>query len=268
MGGTTRDGPASASLVKELKTMRKEMEALKKKVGDKNSTKGKKKALKKDKGKAKKNGSSKADKKVKKPTSTPKKKKTQTTGQDKGKEKAKACRHRGFVFKGQGVELSHEVEYRLSLGKRFLFNKFFFRNEENNEYDAAFKDYKWLPNPEAPKAHQTLEDALDVRWEAIKRLFAVSRTEPKPALCYTVGMESLRQYLRERKFLVKPTDKNLGLAIITSEWYRKQVLTHLQSDNFCEIDVTEATRIMQYYFLRIKDSELMMYNIEGMTEQK
>jgi hypothetical protein len=56
------------------------------------------------------------------------------------------------------------------------------------------------------------------------------------------NISNLQKYLIANRILIKNTDKNLGVAVVRKDWYRKMCLTHLESDVFSAIETFEDAR--------------------------
>jgi len=145
-------------------------------------------------------------------------------------------------FIGPGVALDLQSRQQLSLNGKFVLHaqrnnmllpkavehlrrtirtKWFFRDRESRDYIAKFHTKStWTP----PKASIRVEKALD----KVERSL-LSQASLLPSRSYHLNPEtsSLCRYLREKKYLVKITDKNLGLAVVSSDWYLEQCRLHL-----------------------------------------
>lgn len=145
-------------------------------------------------------------------------------------------------FIGPGVALEKQYRQQLSLNGKFVLHaqrnnmllpkalaqlrrtiriRWFFRDESSQPYIAKFRTKsEWTP----PKASIRVEKAIDHVERAL-----LSQASLLPSRSYHLNPEtsSLCKYLREKGYLVKITDKNLGLAVVSSEWYLEQCKLHL-----------------------------------------
>lgn len=148
------------------------------------------------------------------------------------------------VFSGPGVHLDQETKQKLSLNGKFVLHaqknpnlipeavqqlkrsvriRWFFRRKPQKQFfnKKFHTKSEWDP----PKADPQIEEAL--RQVEVSLL---SQTNTLPSKSYLLNPETknLCQTLREKQYLVKITDKNLGLAVISSEWYMEQCEKHLR----------------------------------------
>lgn len=153
-------------------------------------------------------------------------------------------------FIGPGVALDKQHRQQLSLNGKFVLHaqrnnkllplavsqlrrtirtKWFFRDKEDRPYIAKFRiKSEWTP----PQASIRVEKAIDQVERAL-----LSQASLLPSRSYHLNPEtsSLCTYLREKQYLVKITDKNLGLAVVSSDWYMNQCDAHLSQANAYEL---------------------------------
>ena len=151
------------------------------------------------------------------------------------------------VFQGPSISLPDEIKHVLSLNGKFILHKpmkkalvaqaylpllkavrtqFFFKDRPiNPSYIPQFhiKQDGWEP----PVMPHYLEGALyKVKTELSNQLACMPNT-PKsntnPCTSKVLG------FLTEMKYLVKLTDKNLGLSVISLDWYMQQCYMHLSN---------------------------------------
>jgi len=161
-----------------------------------------------------------------------------------------------------GLEMSDTHLKLLSLGSRFLLP----RMENRSLPEESFSDFeervRWnyhmtfrvknknlyfnhdyvVPKEsrkKAPKGSMAIEDGLAMGRRNLG--IQVNRTpvrREKDVLSPLIP--GLLEELATRKFLVLPTDKNLGLALITREWFVEKAHDHLYSTSYAEISADEA----------------------------
>jgi hypothetical protein len=150
------------------------------------------------------------------------------------------------VFMGPGVVLDRDSRQKLSLNGKFVLHaqrdnrllptamktlrrtiriKWFFRDKPDRPYREKFRTKSdWEP----PKATLRIELAIDRVERAL-----LSQASLLPSRSYQLNPEisPLCKYLRESKYLVKITDKNLGLSVVTKDWYLEQCHKHLNDED-------------------------------------
>ncbi len=104
------------------------------------------------------------------------------------------------------------------------------------------KNYNWHPPPAPPIIEDSLcafENALKERKE--KQLRCKNSTRANPNNLTTPQLNTLRALRQNKGLIIKPTDKNLGPAVMETSQYIKQVLQeHLLSKDYQELTQQEA----------------------------
>jgi hypothetical protein len=104
------------------------------------------------------------------------------------------------------------------------------------------KNYNWHPPPAPPIIEDSLcafENALKERKE--KQLRCKNSTRANPNNLTTLQLNTLRALRQNKGLIIKPTDKNLGPAVMETSQYIKQVLQeHLLSKDYQELTQQEA----------------------------
>jgi len=149
-------------------------------------------------------------------------------------------------FVGQGVDLPGQYAIQLSLNGKFCL----YAQKDTSMVPAAMKALRrtveikaffatkpaskanyiprfhvksdWTP----PTETAGLPEALDAMEAA---LFKQVSALPHKAYLRNPEVRHLKEFLTEKKYLVKITDKNLGLAVVTSDWYTEQCQEHLSN---------------------------------------
>lgn len=152
------------------------------------------------------------------------------------------------IFLGKGVHLDLSSRQSLNLNGKFVLHcqknpsllpqaisqlrrtiriRWFFRHKSLNTDRSFHVKSDWEP----PKATARIERAIEQTEAAL-----LSQDTALPSRSYMLNPEvkTLCQYLREKQYLVKITDKNLGLAVVTRQWYMEQCLKHLSQQNAYE----------------------------------
>lgn len=109
--------------------------------------------------------------------------------------------------------------------RRSIRIKWFFRDKPENPYYIPrfhVKNSEWDP----PTAPDIIEEAM-IKME--KALVKQASSLPQSMFLLNPDIKSLRDFLQDGQFLVKITDKNLGLAVITKDWYSKECELHLSN---------------------------------------
>jgi len=149
-------------------------------------------------------------------------------------------------FIGQGVDLPGQFALQLSLNGKFCL----YAQKDTTMVPAAMKALRrtveikaFFATKPASKAHYIprfhiksdwtpptetagLPEALDAMEAA---LFKQISALPHKAYLRNPEVRHLKEFLTEKKYLVKITDKNLGLAVVTSDWYTEQCQEHLSN---------------------------------------
>lgn len=83
--------------------------------------------------------------------------------------------------------------------------------------------------------------------------------------------KALQELKHETPFLIKPSDKNLGICIVSKTWYTNQVMKHLQSDTY-EIFTgslsTHVTKLKQLLSNLRQSSSLVRFILEHTTDAR
>lgn len=155
--------------------------------------------------------------------------------------------YKAEVFQGPDVSLPKEIRQALALNGKFVLHtksdimlvndafvafqkairtKWFFRDNYQNKYYVPKFHVRstWEP----PKASPAVERAT---FAARHALFRQVRMEGKDSRPLNPETNNLRRFLEEKSFLVKITDKNLGLAVVSKSWYLQQCRAHLCKTN-------------------------------------
>ncbi|EKD16963.1 hypothetical protein MBM_04540 [Drepanopeziza brunnea f. sp. 'multigermtubi' MB_m1] len=150
------------------------------------------------------------------------------------------------IFQGPNVFLPENIRQTLSLNGKFILHdkmrpqlvreawlklqrsirtKFYFKDRPvNPSYIPQFhiKQDDWDP----PKASDELESGLiEIKHALYKQINALPKLTPR----HNPNLRDLKQYLTEKNYLVKITDKNLGLSVISLDWYKEQVAIHMSN---------------------------------------
>ena len=150
------------------------------------------------------------------------------------------------AFIGYGVSLPKDIRMQLSLNGKYCLHaqknttlipaamqqlqrtvriRTLFAGRERNRglYIPKFHTKSdWEP----PLGPEMVEDGLDAMQAA---LFRQVSALPHKAFQRNPETKRLKEFLGEKKYLVKITDKNLGLAIVTEDWYNLHCEEHLRN---------------------------------------
>jgi len=149
-------------------------------------------------------------------------------------------------FIGQGIDLPGQFALQLALNGKFCL----YAQKDTTKVPAAMTALRrtieikaFFATKPASKAHYIprfhvksdwepptetagLPEALDAMEAA---LFKQVSALPHKAYLRNPEVRHLKEFLSEKKYLVKITDKNLGLAVVTSDWYTEQCQEHLSN---------------------------------------
>lgn len=149
------------------------------------------------------------------------------------------------VFKGPGVpDIPDDIDYFLSNNLKFIFPqdlnftlvrdayakfcrtvriRHHFKDQEDTDFIARIH----VPNPtwNPPSAPAHIEAGLEAGMAALRDFL---RTLPNPDYKPKLRRKFVRDFMLSENLLLKITDKNLGPALITKEWYEREVHKHLE----------------------------------------
>jgi hypothetical protein len=143
------------------------------------------------------------------------------------------------VFKGPGVVLLPSVEYKLALNTKFILHhspnalkvhqawpqlersvriRWHFRHSERTPSKFYVPRKDWMPPPELwnPVIERGLAAGKDLLFNLAADLNPLDAHRSNPDL------RLLRSQLQSSSLLVKITDKNLGVAVLSKDWYTSQ----------------------------------------------
>ena len=145
------------------------------------------------------------------------------------------------VFKGPGVVIPQYIEYKLAMNSKFVLHhspnllrvhqawprlersvrlRWHFRNSERLQSKFYVPSSGWQPDPEYWNSaiERGLEKGKDLLFNQTADLNLSTLHQSNPDL------RALQDFLEMNSFLVKITDKNLGLAVLSKPWYDDQCL--------------------------------------------
>ena len=155
--------------------------------------------------------------------------------------------YKAEVFQGEGVNLPRVHAQSLALNGKFILHtqkdsilvqeahdafrrtvriKWFFRHKYQDRYfnPKFYVKTEWNP----PTASAEVEKAISLARGALARQVSFHARDSRPL---NPEINTLRAFLTEKHFLVKITDKNLGLAVVKKTWYQAQCRAHLSKTN-------------------------------------
>jgi len=175
------------------------------------------------------------------------------------------------VFKHPAVSLPEDVEYMLAVNHKFIFHQSpashdveeakqaltrrirtiaFFHGKDSRDFIPKFH----VPNPywKPPPASQAIESGIDGAMRVIdsqvsQALASMATATRTRTLSSWAKVQNL---LLSKKYVVKLTDKNLGLAVLPLEWYDTECLklltdTHTYRPVFQDPTETVYDTLMQ-----------------------
>ena len=187
-----------------------------------------------------------------------------------------AARFRSSVHLGPGVELPKSLSTSLSVGLRFLFSvrplgqlivrtytdfcerlkwRIHFMNqaaingatETDDRYDPDYDLH--LPRKKSgPETARYITDGLNAGWTYVNNY--VTRVVPsietsRDYASSLIDWKSVEAALKENNLIVSVTDKNLGVAIITKQWFVEGALGILEDPTaYTELTQAEAEGIL------------------------
>jgi len=154
------------------------------------------------------------------------------------------------VFMGPDVILPREIEYALALNAKFILHKepnallveeafeklqrsvrlrWMFRNLNSQPSKFYVPKPDWQPPTASKWIEQGLQQGKDLLLSQATDLPLGKSRKPNPDL------NRIQEFLRSSQSLVKLTDKNLGLAVVTKEWYLNQCRKMLSDESTYEV---------------------------------
>jgi hypothetical protein len=189
-----------------------------------------------------------------------------------------AARFRANVHLGPDVYVPSSLQIHLSAGLKYMFPS---RNQpellreawndfedrlrwrvhfELQEAKGILEPRPYDPDYEIHKARNPCtfrEPSLEIGLEAGRTYVNnyLTDVEPKlrlPRAPELVEVTRLRQYLLDHDYIVIPTDKNLGTAVVTRKWFIEGGFSLLNDPlNYREIDSDERTEILDNTYVRV-----------------
>jgi hypothetical protein len=176
-----------------------------------------------------------------------------------------AQRFRAFVHIQPGLDVPPQIQRDFSVGMKYLFRQpvdhklvldayedfcerlrwrvFFHETESDRSYDP---DYD-VPHktPPCKKRFAYVEAGLSAGQSYVANFCASRDSKPetgKGTAAFLGGPNprALRRWLTDSRCIATGTDKNLGCAIVSEEWYMNGCRKHLSSDSYRLLDTNEA----------------------------
>lgn len=174
------------------------------------------------------------------------------------------------VFKGPGVDIPRDIEYKLALNAKFILHhepnllrvhqawphlersvrlRWHFRNSEKVKSKFYVPKKTWQPPADGwhPIIERGLEKGKDLLFSqtADLHLSMLRRSNP--------DLSMIKEFLQKEKFLVKLTDKNLGLAVVEKTWYVEQCENMLRDELvYTKLDHEDVQWFQEKVLERIK----------------
>jgi hypothetical protein len=143
------------------------------------------------------------------------------------------------IFMGPGVVVPPLIEHQLALNLKFIFHHnpnplrvhlawpqlersvriaWHFRHSHREQSKFYVPRKTWMPDPEQwdPAIEEGLRRGKDLLFERTADLTLAGTHRPNPDL------RQLKSFLESNRILMKITDKNLGVAAISKDWYLEQ----------------------------------------------
>jgi hypothetical protein len=162
------------------------------------------------------------------------------------------------VFKGPDVFLPPKMEYFISLNLKHIFHqrfdlflpldaflklersiriRYFFRDQED---DGTFMpQFHVKSNWEPPRASDSIESGLKAgKNMMLSQLNRISPLRPDEIAHHdgSVHIAECKNFLRVNQYLVLNSDKNLGCAVVSKEWYDSNIINHLNHGPYDKVD--------------------------------
>lgn len=178
----------------------------------------------------------------------------------------RTLRLRNEIFQAPDVQLPLHIRHFLSVNGKFLFSQRTNLGLAHEMYDTLVEKVKtWsyfskqqavfqptlpaylakalaksrkVPDMYEPELDLALHGGRNLLIKCLERVTPTSsnRPEPEPILSgLFCTVKELNEELLLKQYMVFPTDKNLGLAVTSIEWYRKTIYDHLNCGAYQEV---------------------------------
>lgn len=182
-----------------------------------------------------------------------------------------AAKYKKLVHKGPGVELNEFLQTHLSTGLKYMFPV----KRNRHLIIAAYKDFcdrlrwrinfllkpkqhvKWAFDPDYEVARTELREAAAPSFDFIEegllqgllyleQLVYVPETITDKYKDLRHPLALLERTLQSKNYLVLPTDKNLGCAVVTRQWFEERCLDLLSDTlNYEELSHFKFLQVVQ-----------------------
>jgi hypothetical protein len=175
------------------------------------------------------------------------------------------------VFKGPGVVIPRHLEHKLALNTKFILHhspnllrihqawpllersvrlRWHFRNSDRKMSKFYVPKRDWMP----PQSlwNPVIEKGLEIGKELL--FSQTAHLNPSDTHRSNPNLQQLRDFLQSNLYLVKITDKNLGLAVLSKDWYITQCQAMLADmSTYDSIDLDEIEYIQTEGLSRLSD---------------
>lgn len=169
------------------------------------------------------------------------------------------------IFKYDGVELPEDIEYTLAVNHKYILHsrpqehdvtqardafirnvriRWQFRHSQNKEFEPKFHvpNPTWQPQPASPAIELGIQEAVEEIDRQIGQ--ALSRAALSAPRHGNMNWTRVQRFLKDNSLLVKLTDKNLGLAVFTKEWYISEVTKMLaEGDTYYTVPQLDVDKL-------------------------
>ncbi len=133
--------------------------------------------------------------------------------------------------------------------RRTVRNRWFFHEKEHGDFIPKF--HVANPRRDPPNASALIEQGLvaaeaTIDEQVSRALCSLATTVRKPQLA---GWGSVRDYLKEHGLSAKLTDKNLGLAVFSTQWYDGNVMAMLADTRTYQPELVVPIKPLQLMLL-------------------
>jgi len=169
------------------------------------------------------------------------------------------------IFKFDGVEIPEDIEYTLAVNHKYILHsrpqehdvtqardafirnvrvRWQFRYSQNKEFEPKFHvpNPTWQPQPASPAIELGIQEAVEEIDRQIGQ--ALSRAALSAPRHGNMNWTRVQRFLKDNMLLVKLTDKNLGLAVFTKEWYISEVTKMLtEGDTYYTVPQLDVDKL-------------------------
>src|SRR5258706_2611331 len=145
-----------------------------------------------------------------------------------------------------------------------------FDEEEKDTVDKFFRLHVPLMEQDLPgnlPAVPWIEETFDLGWGEIDRVLSSSPMVNRTGRPRAVDLNEALCWLKPNKVLVKPTNKNLGTALVSLDWYDDAICDFIRNNKgyqICDQAVAQSRLIKQVSQIIVVDTTQITHDLSGL----